>query len=97
MSERIAKLKHDIETTYKCAAIHAGSDLIVESFRDEIVWDGVVETFILEGHPTAKHCYAWSYVQDHETKYTTVLEIPPVESPKSAVRAAILAKANQQR
>jgi hypothetical protein len=39
-----------------------------------------------------KRCYAWSFLEN-ETQYTTVLEIPPVNSPESAVKVAIAAKA----
>jgi hypothetical protein len=38
-------------------------------------------------------CYAWSYQDNGETQYVTALEIPPVESPITAVRAAIMAEA----
>ena len=96
MSERVAKLKDAVETTHKCTAIHAGSEAVVELFRDEVAWDGVIETFILKGHPHANRCYAWSYVQDGETNYTTVLGIPPAESPQSAVRVAVAAKGKQE-
>jgi len=53
---------------------------------------GVVESFALTGHPKAKRCYAWSYQDKGETQYVTALEIPPVESPITAVRAAIAAE-----
>jgi hypothetical protein len=46
--------------------------------------------------PKAKRCYAWSAVENGEPKYTTVLEIPPVDSPESAVKVAIAAKAKEQ-
>jgi hypothetical protein len=42
-------------------------------------------------HPKAKRCYAWSYQDKGETQYVNVLEIPPVVSPQTAVRAAIVA------
>lgn len=74
---------------YQCKARHIGSERVTERFRGEVVWDGVVETFDIEGHPKAKHCYAWSFSENGEPKYTTVLEISPVASPRSAVRAAI--------
>jgi len=66
---------------------------VIELFRAKIAWDGVVETFDLQGHPQAKRCYAWSFTEHGEPKYTTVLEIPPVDSPQSAVKVAIASKA----
>ncbi|MGH7984342.1 MAG: hypothetical protein ACREFF_14545 [Candidatus Udaeobacter sp.] len=93
MSERIDKLREAVETMHECKARHVGSDPVIELFRGEVAWDGVVETFNLEGHPKAKRCYAWSFVENGEPQYTTVLEIPPVDSPQSAVKVAIASKA----
>jgi hypothetical protein len=95
VSERITKLKDAIETTHHCKARHIKSEPVIELFRGEVAWDGVVETFDLEGHPKAKRCYAWSAIENGEPKYTTVLEIPPVDSPDSAVKVAIAAKGRQ--
>jgi hypothetical protein len=57
------------------------------------VWDGVVEVFDLVGHPKAKRAYAWSHLdgdKDEKTRYVAVLEIPPVVSPETAVKASIV-------
>ena len=48
------------------------------------------------GHPKAKRCCAWSYQDNGETQYVTVLEIPPVESPITAVRVAIAGEAKSR-
>jgi hypothetical protein len=45
------------------------------------------------GDAKAKGCYAWNYRDGNETRSTAVLEIPPVDSPESAVKIAIAAKA----
>jgi hypothetical protein len=63
-----------------CKATHEQSAVIVEKFRKQTVWEGVVESFALTGHPKAKRCYAWSYQNGGETQYVNVLEIPPVVS-----------------
>lgn len=81
---------------HHCKAQYVGSEPVIDLFRGEIAWDGVVATFEIEGNPKAKRCYAWSFLQDGESQYTTVLEIPPVDSPETAVKVAIAAKANQQ-
>ena len=96
MSERIDKLKEAIETMHHCKASHVGSEPVIDLFQGEVAWDGVVATFELEGHPKAKRCYAWSYMEDGELQYTTVLEIPPVDSPESAVKIAIASKAREE-
>ena len=95
MSERIDMLRDAIETMHKCKARHVGSKRVIELFRGKIAWDGVVETFDLEGYPQAKRCYAWSFRENGEPKYTTVLELPPVDSPQTAVKVAIASEAKQ--
>jgi hypothetical protein len=54
--------------------------------------------FDLNGHPKAKRAYAWSHLdgpKDERTNYVTVLEIPPVTSPETAVKAAIVAESKK--
>jgi len=89
MSTRIEKLKDAVEAAHECKAVHKGSNIVVDLFRDKVSWDGVVEVFDLEGHPKAKHCYAWSYIARNDVQYVTVLELPPVDSAESAVRVAV--------
>jgi hypothetical protein len=57
--------------------------------------EAVVESFAITGHPKAKRCYAWSFREGSEPRYVTALEIPPVDSPQTAVRAAIVSKAQK--
>ena len=90
--ERIEKLREVIETMHNCKARHVRSERVTKKFRGEVAWDGIVETFRLEDHPRAECCYAWSFIEDGEARYTTVLEIPPVDSPKNAVKVAIASK-----
>ena len=97
MSKRIENLRTAIETMHHCKAAHEGSSVVVERFKKETVWEGVVESFALTGHPKAKRCYAWSYQDNGETQYVNVLEIPPVDSPKTAVQVAILAEARGEK
>jgi hypothetical protein len=89
MSKRIENLRTAIEAMHGCKATHERSALIVEKFNKQTVWEGIVESFALTGHPKAKRCYAWSYQDNGETQYVNVLEIPPVVSPQTAVQAAI--------
>jgi hypothetical protein len=91
MSERIEKLRMAIETMHKCKAAHERSAVVVEKFGGKTVWEGVVESFALTGHLKAKRCYAWCYHDGKEIRYVNALEIPPVKSPETAVRASIMA------
>ena len=65
-----------------------------EVVRGRTVWQGSVEVFDLAGRPKAKKAYAWSHLEgenDEGERIVTVLEIPPVESAITAVRASIVA------
>lgn len=97
MTERIQRLKEAVEKTHKVKAEHEGSSAINETFKGNTAWEGVVESFVIEGHHMAKRCYAWSYEVGQETHYTTVLEIPPVTGPRSAVQTALVAAARLSR
>ena len=94
MNAGLAKLQYAIETMHHCKARHVAAKLVVEMFRGKVAWDGVVETFDLTGHPKAKRCHAWSFEEGGEKQYVTVLELPPVDSPESAVKVAIAATAH---
>jgi len=80
-----------------CNAIHERSVPVVEMFGKKTVWEGVVESFALTGHSRAKRGYAWSYQDKGETQYVNVLEIPPVNSPVTAVRASIAADSKKEK
>lgn len=95
MSERIDKLKDAVQVSHRCKATHFKSVPVHEAFRGQTVWDGVVEIFDIEGHAKAKRCYAWSYPDKGTTQFVTVLEIPPVESVETAVRAGIMYQAKK--
>ena len=86
----VTKLTVVIGLMHDCEASYAGSKPVKEVFQGKTAWDGEVEIFDIKGHPKAKRCYAWAYVDDDgKNQYTTVLEIPPVDSPEMAVRASI--------
>jgi hypothetical protein len=93
MNERIQNLRIAVEHVNHCEAAHASSTVVRESFQGQTVWEGVVESFIIRGRPTADRCYAWSYDFGGETHHTTVLQLPPVDSPETAVKMALAARA----
>ena len=81
-----------IHHLHSAKAKHLESVPVRETFQGQTVWDGVVEVFTLKGHPQTDRVYAWMYQTDdpvHPKRHVTVLHIPPVVSPQTAVRAAI--------
>ena len=81
-----------IRDLHGCDSTHAYSVPVKETFKGQTVWEGVVEVFALQGHPTATRCYAWSHAVDDSEKrrYVAVLHQGPVNSPEAAVSAAIV-------
>ena len=82
--KEITQLKDAIRATHGCESLH------VESVP-------VKEVFDLVGHLQAKRAYAWTYPDGDQNKTFTVLGIPPVDSPQSAVKVAIAAKGHQSK
>ena len=81
-----------------CRASHTATVPVHEVFRGQTVWRGEVEVFAITGHTKASKCYAWSHPDgpdDAGERFITVLELPPVESPVTAVRASIIAAAKK--
>ena len=80
----IIRSLHEVEST------HVESVPVTETFQGKTVWEGIVEVFELHDHAQATHAYAWSHETDGPDKrHVTVLRIPPVVSPATAVRASI--------
>ena len=87
------ELRRAIESLHDCSVSHSGSAPVKEEFQGQTVWKGQVEIFDVTGHPKATRCYAWEHdIDSGGTKYRAVLELPPVNSPTTAVRAAIVSE-----
>jgi hypothetical protein len=93
--KKITKLKDVIRVTHGCELLHVKSVPVKEVFEGQTAWQGTVEVFDLIGHPKAKRAYAWSYRDGTQNKTVAVVEIPPVDSPESAVKVAIAAEAKK--
>ena len=93
--KEITQLKDAIRATHGCESLHVESVPVKEVFEGETAWEGTVEVFDLVGHPKANRAYAWSYRDGDEMKSIAVLQIPPVDSPQSAVKVAIASKARK--
>lgn len=76
-----------IQELHKCGAVWRVSVPVREAFRGKTLWRGDVEVFHLTGHPRAKRCYGWTHGEPEE--FVTILELPPVDSPQSAVRVGV--------
>ena len=88
----LARLQTAVSHLHNCGAVWLESVSVKEVFNDETLWNGDVEVFDLTGHPKAKRCYGWSHPDGDDNKgerFVTVLEIPPVDSPQTAVKMAI--------
>ena len=62
---------------------------VVERFKGEVAWDGIVLVFGLD-RPPEEVCYGW--VDPSSETLVTVLNRPPVTSPETAVRAYIASR-----
>jgi hypothetical protein len=90
-----ASLIKAIKATHGADAAHAETVPVKEVFRGQTAWEGNVEVFTITGHAKAKRCYAWGFEDKGEWAITSVLEIPPVDSPQTAVKVAIAAHARK--
>ncbi len=93
--KEITELKDAIRAMHGCESLHVESVPVKEVFEGQTAWEGTVEVFDLVGHPKAKRAYAWSYRDGDETKSAAVLEVPPVDSPQSAVQVAIASRSRR--
>ena len=86
------ELRVAVEALHGVTATFMQTAPVCETFRGQAVWEGVVHVFHLEGHPTATQAYAWSSPREGSSKRRlfAVLNLPPISSPASAVRAAII-------
>lgn len=88
-----SELKQAIEFQHGGTATLAQSVPVKETFEGKTVWEGVVHVFDLADHPKATRAYAWSYeLPDGKRRFFAVLQIPPINTPQDAVRAAIVAE-----
>jgi hypothetical protein len=95
----LARLQVAVEQLHGCEAVWCGTVAVKEVFHGQTVRQEKVEVFDLNNHPKAKRAYAWSHRKgenDEGERYVAVLEIPPVVSPLTALRASIMADAKRR-
>ena len=95
----IEELKAAILNVHGATAEHVETVPVTEAFQGETVWQGQVEVFNIRGHPKAKRAYGWGFVvnENEGRKYVAVLELPPVDSPQTAVKIAVAAEIKNAR
>src|SRR5437588_10746953 len=89
----IDELQDVIRRLHGSESSHVETVPVKETFKGKTVWEGEVEVFDLHDHPEASRVYAWAHETedaDKPKRHVTVLHIPPVVSPETAVRAAII-------
>ncbi len=97
VKEYLAEIATAIRELHGCESVHQRSVPVKEVFQGKTAWEGMVEVLALVGHPKTKKAYAWGFQEpDGRWEITTVLEIPPVRSPETAVKAAIVTAARQR-
>jgi len=98
--EYIERLQSVILHLHACQSVWVESVPVTETFRGQVVWKGVVEVFDLKGHPKAKRLYGGHHREgkdDQGERFVTVLELPPVVSPQTAVKVAVAGEIRQRR
>lgn len=97
MAHQISSLKQAINRLHGCQSRYVESVHVHETWQGETVWDGTVEVFDLLDHPTAKRAYAWAHETDEGgTRYVAVLHEGPIDSPRAAVQAAVVAEIKER-
>jgi len=92
----LSEIRAAIKQLHGCESAHLETVSVKEVFQGKTAWEGEVEVFALTGQPRTNKCYAWGYpVEGPKREIIAVLEIPPVVSPQTAVKAAIMAKAKK--
>lgn len=89
MSHYLQNLQEAVTAMHGCDCSHSGTARVIEQQDGKTVWDGSVEIFDLEGHETASQAFAWAWEDQGEPRYIAVLNVPPINDPSDAVKAAI--------
>jgi len=96
--EFIGSLQLAIRQAHGVGSQHLESVPVHEIVQGRTIWQGTVEVFNISGHDKAERVYAWSRKGNNDTseRFITVLGIPPIASPRSAVKAAIAAEMKEK-
>lgn len=93
----VEQLQALIRRKFGCEAVRVESVRVREVEGGRIVWDGQVQVFRLEGHQRARRCFGWHHVgPDGRERFSAMLEEGHVDSPRAAVRAAMVDESRRQ-
>ncbi|MDX6303694.1 MAG: hypothetical protein QOI77_663 [Blastocatellia bacterium] len=95
----IEELQEVIRKMHGAESKHIETVPVVETFNGQTIWEGEVEVFDLEDHPTASRIYAWSHDTDDPSnpkRHVTVLHLPPAITPRKAVQVSIASDYREQ-
>jgi hypothetical protein len=99
VTDYILQLIQAIRRLHGCKATHVETVPVVEEFEGKVIWQGEVEVFNVN-HRRTKRAYAWAHADgkdDKGKKFVAVLELPPVDSPQTAVKVAIASEIKDAR
>jgi hypothetical protein len=89
----LEELENAIVKRHGCESKHLETESVELVIQGRGLWRGNVSTYVLIRHPVAKRCYAWgNRLPEGGWDVVTVLELPPVASAETAVRAAVLGR-----
>ena len=94
MNDTLPKIQRAVEKTVGGPVAHAESKPVVETFRGQVIWQGIVEVFTVAKPPPAK-AYGWIVAAKGGPDYVAVLGIPPINAPLDAVRAWIVSQGSK--
>ena len=94
MSALLDKIAKAVERTVKGPVKHRESVPVAETFRGQIVWEGIVEVFYVTIPPPAV-AYGWAVESDNGPQYIAVLGMAPADSPLAAVRVWLVSQSKQ--
>jgi hypothetical protein len=94
MSTPLDKITRAVELSVEGSVTHRESVAIIETFRGQTVWEGMVEVFDVDTPPPAT-AYGWFVGPEDARQYVAVLGEPPATSPLAAVRAWLVSQARK--
>ena len=79
-------LKAAIQAKHFCRARHLDSVPVTEQVDGQVVWNGTVEVFGLDGHEECHLCYAWmEKTSEIEQRFIIILQKGLIITPQNAV------------
>jgi hypothetical protein len=88
----LEELREVIRRLHGVDSEHVRTVAVKETLEGKTLWDGLVEIFALQGHPTAARAYAWADGPDdpqYPHRHVVVLDLH-AKSAHDAVRSAIM-------